>query len=487
MRSPPNQRLQYRVLDREDRVRWVEDHTTYTTNGDGCSGDYYTLLIDITETHQIESSLNYQATHDPLTGLHNRLAFEREVERALERCRSAGLRHTLCYIDLDQFKVVNDTCGHEAGDELLRQLALTLNECVRSNDTLARLGGDEFGLLLESCPTSAGIKAASELMSAIRNFRFEWKGLSFNVGASIGLTELHDETSSVREGLSRADMACFCAKEAGRDRIHCHEERTTTTTSNAVNGQWEKLKQRIEEHQFELYCQPIVSSRDPKSTPVYELLLRMRDEQGRLSPPSAFFPPAERHNLTSAIDRWVVEEAIGWLEGRPPEERAGLSINLSAGAVSDAHFQEWLLERLGQTECRTLLCFEIRETVAVVNLSRIQTLSQRLAELGCRVALDDFGSGLSSLHYLRKLPVHYVKINGDIIRDMLDNPVDHVLVRSMNDIAHMIDIQTIAEFVENERQQNVLTSLGVDFLQGFHLARPFPLHQLKVCKQPCAG
>ena len=429
------------------------------------------------DRRQAEDLLRHQASHDALTGLINRREFERRLAGALREARELGRRHALCYMDLDQFKIVNDVCGHGAGDELLQQLVVQLRGCVRETDTLARLGGDEFGLLLENCSLESAERAAQNLLERVRRFRFAWLGKTFEVGVSIGLVPIDGSSGDASSVLSAADVACYTAKDLGRHRVHVYRTDDTEVTRRRGEMDWvSRIKHALREGQFRLFAQPIVATRDgePRDR---EVLLRLVGEHGKLVMPEAFVPAAERYGVMPALDRWVVEQVVStcgrWQRDLPG---AGCSINISGASVNDDGFLRFLhglIESHGLAP-RTI-CFEITETAAIVNLTRAAHFVRELKSLGCRFALDDFGSGLSSFSYLKSLPVDYLKIAGSFVRGVTEDPVDDAMVEAINKIGHVMGLQTIAEYVEREVVLARIREIGVDYVQGNAIAAPCPL------------
>jgi len=426
------------------------------------------------ERHQAEELLRYQASHDALTGLINRHEFEGRVAAALRVAREQRRRHALCYLDLDQFKIVNDTCGHGAGDELLKQLVLQLCAGVRESDTLARLGGDEFGLLLENCSLERAERVASSLLERVRRFRFAWLGKTFEVGVSIGLVPIDASSGDVSALMSAADLACYTAKDLGRHRVHVYRSDDTEVRRRHGEMDWvSRLKEALREDKFRLFGQPIVSLAD--GVPLdREVLLRLVGDHDELVLPDAFVPAAERYGVMAAIDRWVVERVVArcgrWQEEVP---ECGCSINLSGASMSDDGFLRFLRAVIeGHHHPPQTFCFEITETAAIVNLSRAAHFIRELKALGCRFALDDFGSGLSSFTYLKHLPVDYLKIDGTFVRGLTSDPVDDAMVEAINKIGHVMGLRTIAEYVERKPVLDKLRRIGVDFVQGNAIAPP---------------
>lgn len=433
---------------------------------------------------QAQETIHHMAFHDSLTDLVNRQEFERRVGSALEQARERDVTHALLYIDLDQFKVINDTSGHIAGDELLRQLAHVLKQHVRESDTLARLGGDEFGALLESCPMNRAYNIAEALRQAIRNFHFVWDGKPFAVGASIGLVMLDRDTISATDALSSADMACYAAKDLGRDRIHVFEKGDEELTRRRGEMQWvARINEALSENQFVLYQQNIKSLNngiDGHS----EFLLRMLDYDNKIIPPGAFIPAAERYNLMPAIDRWVISNAFSHMDTRSNggSRKDGIDkhfINLSGASLSDGDFFDFIKLQIENHHLSPLqIGFEITETAAISDMRLAVEFIEGIRNLGCSFALDDFGSGLCSFSYLKSIPVDYLKIDGCFVRGMKKSAMDAMIVQAINDVGHVAGLKTIAEYAEDEGIIEELKNMGVDYAQGFGIGHPEPiLHQ----------
>ena len=423
-----------------------------------------------------EDKINYQAAHDSLTGLISRREFESRLQHVLDSSDSKS-EHALCYLDLDQFKVINDDCGHLAGDELLHQLANMLQSKVRKRDTLARLGGDEFGLLMEHCPVGEAMRIAESLRKTVEEFRFAWEKKNFSLGVSIGLVPIISGKNNVKDVLGAADAACYAAKDAGRNRIHIYNPEDVELAKRRGEMKWvTKIKDAIDEDRLRLYVQPIVALYgEKKDKKHYECLVRMKDENGKTIPPGAFLPAAERYDLSTRIDWWVFESAYAWLDKRPGKSKGltSCSINLSGHSLGDEEFLQFLVKKIDDGNVLpSSICFEITETVAISRLSNAINFMEVLKAKGCYFALDDFGSGVSSFGYLRNLPVDFLKIDGMFVRDMVDDPIDKEMVRSINEIGHVMGKKTIAEFVENKETLACLKELGVDYAQGYHLGRP---------------
>ncbi|MGH8178155.1 MAG: EAL domain-containing protein [Steroidobacter sp.] len=438
---------------------------------------YEGTLTDITEAHELSQQLSYEASHDALTGLINRREFEIRLQRALDSSQASGATHGVCYLDLDQFKVINDTCGHIAGDELLRQLAQVLQGRVRSNDTLARLGGDEFGLLLHDCALDDAMSVAAGLLKAVEQHQFVWGANMFSVGASIGLIPVTASFRRITQVLQAADAACYAAKDQGRNRIHVYEEDDTVVTQRHGEMQWvARVKRALNENRFFLEAQPIVPIAGNADAPRnYELLVRMRDESGRVVPPGAFLPAVERYNLSQRLDRWVINAAMQWLAAHPQQmqriDRA--FVNLSGDSVGDLQLLEYIRNLLAETRIPPAkLGFEITETAAIGNLTRANQLIGDLRKIGCAFGLDDFGSGVSSFAYLRALTVDFLKIDGLFIANIAEDRIDYEMVRSITDIGHVMGKKVVAESVESEAVLAKLKEIGVDYAQGFAVGPP---------------
>ncbi len=436
---------------------------------------------DITERKLIRERLSYQASHDALTGLINRQEFEQRVIRLLSTIQHDKTEHAMCFLDLDQFKVINDTCGHAAGDELLRQLGKLLQGTVRKRDTLARLGGDEFGVLMEHCDLEQAKRVADSILKAITRYHFFWEGELFRIGVSIGLVAVTEATDNFTELFKQADVACYLAKDLGRNRTHTYHPDDTELAIRHGEMQWvNRINQALDENLFLLYTQPILSLEHSQNKH-FELLVRMQDNQGKIIPPGAFLPAADRYNLNEKLDTWVVKKTCSLLAEYPDfiESVDFLSINLSGSSLTSNQFLETIEQNIREHDIPPgKICFEITETVAVSNLESAIHFIATLKELGCRFSLDDFGSGLSSFGYLKNLPVDYLKIDGMIVKDIIDDPIDHAMVKSINEIGHVMGMKTIAEFVENDEIKGMLRELGVDYAQGYAIGKPEPFESL---------
>lgn len=459
------------------------------------------VAFDVTPQKQFEQQLtkqlSWQASHDVLTGLVNRREFERRLTQAVDNALSHQKVHALCYLDLDNFKVVNDTCGHAAGDRLLQQLSKLLTEQLRIADILARLGGDEFALLLEYCPLDQAIRIANELREKLKAFRFNADGKVFSVGVSIGVATITAETDSAATALSDADAACYIAKRKGRNRVYVHQPDDLDLVQQRGETQWAAyIAEALETDRFCLYYQSILPLRPacPAAESCvddcaehYEVLLRLRDQSDQLISPDIFIPAAERFNLMPQIDRWVVrtlfatqsthyQQAWARSQAQPCFGNYLYSINLSGASINDDEFIDFLHEQFALHQIPpAVICFEITETAAIANLTKAAQFIGELRQLGCQFALDDFGSGMSSFAYLRTLPIDYLKIDGRFIQNIVNDDIDTAMVTAIHQIAQVMDIRTIAEFVENEAILKKIRGLGIDYAQGYGITRPEPL------------
>lgn len=437
------------------------------------------VLRDITQQRQLTSKIRWQASHDSLTGLINRMEFERLLEQANTMQSPEGGHHTLCYLDLDRFKIVNDTCGHLAGDELLRQVSDMFQQQVRSVDVVARLGGDEFGILLYGCSLTQGQKVAESLRQAVYQFRFHWQQYNFAIGVSIGLTAV-DGYSSVDDLLRQSDSACYWAKHSGRNQI-CLYQDIETNLDTGLGGTWvSRLTRALEQGSFCLDRQVVLSADSPAVPLYHELLLRLQDETGQIHPPGAFLSTAERYNLMPDIDRWVIHHTLTHyhqlcdpLPIAEGESAPCLAINLSGASLSDTHLVERIQTALVEGNVPpSQICFELNETAAITNLTRTRTITADLKQLGCRLALDDFGGGPSSFAYLQELPIDYLKIDGNLIQSVTTDPVTRAMVESIHRVAQVMGIRTIAEQVDNPDAHHWLQSMGVNYVQGYLFEAP---------------
>jgi len=466
------------LVNRDGQEFYIEDSAAPIFGRENHVIGVVLVFHDVTHERRMARQMNWEATHDSLTGLVNRQEFAERLNNLLSSGDRGNREHALLYLDLDQFKVINDTCGHDAGDELLRQLSHMLLQNIPTNSSLARLGGDEFGVLLENVTMEQARDIADQLLATFSEFTYQWEGRRFDVGVSIGMVPIQHDSQNASLILSAADVACYVAKEAGRNRVHVYEESDIDLGQRHNEMHWvSRIKEALEEDRFVLYRQEITSLNDRYKTPHYELLVRMRSTDGTIIPPGNFIPAAERYNLMNAVDRWVINEAFKHLEAFQKRGDKGVySINLSGNSLNEVGFSQYITQKISEYHIRTeQLCFEVTETAAVFNLARASHIIKTLKKLGCRFSLDDFGSGLSSFSYLKNLPVDFLKIDGSFVKDMDTNPMNHAIVEAIHQVGHALSIRTIAEFVENEAIATQLRDIGVDYAQGYHFSRPEPL------------
>ncbi len=464
------------LIRRDGNELYIESTASPIRDGKGEVTGGVLVFHDVSESRELNRRLSYHASHDILTGLVNRAEFESRLERALKSAKARETSYALCYLDLDQFKIVNDSCGHSAGDALLGQLGALLKSKIRWRDTLARLGGDEFGVLLESCSLDEAMKTAEVLRVAIGEFKFMWDDRSFRLGVSIGVVPVSVENEDVAALLSAADSACATAKEAGRNRIHSFEENDIELMRRRREMQWAaRISNALEDDRFELFRQTILPLQKEEDGAHYEILLRMRDESGNIIAPGLFMEAAERYNITPSIDRWVITNAFRWLvsEADERERLVMCSINLSGQSLGDDKFLPFVIDQFQMSGLdATKICFEITETAAIASYSQANRFINALKELGCMFALDDFGTGLSSFGYLKHFPVDFLKIDGSFVKEILHDPIDREMVRSINEIGHLTGKKTIAEFAENEEIITMLKGMGIDYAQGYGVSEP---------------
>ncbi len=442
------------------------------------------IFHDVTQTQQLAEMLSFQATHDALTGLLNRHEFERRLEWMLILAKEDLMEHSLMYLDLDQFKVINDTCGHVAGDELLRRVTDVLRSVVRDSDTVARLGGDEFGILLEYCPADKAVGLANRLREGLYAFRFVWDDKAFNISVSIGLVPVNHQSETLEQVLSAADSACYAAKEAGRNRVRVYQADDAELARRKGEMQWvSRITQALEQDLFSLYFQDIRALNPTRGQGRHcEILLRMHDLQGTMIPPGAFLPAAERYNLILTLDRWVVSHVLDWFSDHPQQlDKLRLcAINLSGHSFGDEEFLEFVAENFARSVVPPAkICFEITETAAISHMAKAVQFINRLKAIGCRFALDDFGAGMSSFAYLKTLPVDFLKIDGSFVKGIVTGPIDLAMLKSINEIGQVMGMKTVAEFVENDAIVARLREVGVDYAQGYGIARPRPLAEME--------
>ncbi|MDY0747345.1 EAL domain-containing protein [Paucibacter sp. R3-3] len=472
------------LISLEGSERGIEDSAAPIWSAGGELVGVVLVFRDVSEQRRLSREMTYRATHDALTGLVNRTEFETRLQRTLDSAHEEHSEHVLLYIDLDQFKLVNDACGHAVGDKLLQQVSRLLEDAIRSRDTLARLGGDEFAIILGHCTAAQAQRVAQSICDRMDVFRFLHDDRRFRIGTSIGLVPLDSRWSNTEEIKQAADASCYAAKEAGRNRYHAWFD--TDAAMRARHGEMEwtsRIERALDNNEFVLYAQKIQCLQEDCAGLRAEVLLRLKDVDGRLVPPGAFLPAAERFHLATRIDKWVLQRAVSWLKALPASSvLAGLSVNLSGQSVGDRAFHNWafaLLDEAGPT-IRSQLCLEITETAAVTKMSDAALFVEHLRASGVRVALDDFGAGASSFGYLKNLPVDYLKIDGQFVRDLITDPLNEAAVRCFVDVAKVMGLQTVAEFVDHPAVMARLSELGVDYAQGFLVHRPASIDDLLV-------
>jgi diguanylate cyclase (GGDEF)-like protein/PAS domain S-box-containing protein len=438
------------------------------------------LLHDVTELRGLARQMSYQATHDALTGLVNRREFERRLEEAVDNGHRGDGQHVLCYLDLDRFKVVNDTSGHLAGDSMLREVAKLLRDAVRDSDTVARLGGDEFGMLLIGCPLEKARQIADDVCRVVADYRFVWKDKIFNIGTSIGLVEVSRESGTLEELMAAADSACYVAKKQGTGRVAVYSARDEALARHSGEIQWlQRLQTALKENRFQLYHQPIVPAfGDDTGGPAMEVLVRLQDELGHEVPPSEFVRAAERYRLMGLVDRWVVQTTLAAL-GRgaiPVPATRSVAINVSGQTLGDTQFLEFVVECLDSTGVSPAqVCFEITESAVVANMDHARRFVGVLHGMGCQFALDDFGSGVGSFSNLKNLPMDYLKIDGSFMRNLSKDTVNQAMVTAMIKLARTLNFKVIAEQVEDVAALEAARRMGVDYIQGYVIGKPAPL------------
>jgi diguanylate cyclase (GGDEF)-like protein/PAS domain S-box-containing protein len=470
------------LISKEGNEYSVEDSAAPIRDATGKVEGVVLVFRDVSAARELANHLSWQASHDALTELVNRREFERLAGELLQSAKNDRQSHALLYLDLDQFKVVNDSCGHQAGDDLLKQLSALLRTRMRRSDTLARLGGDEFGVLLSGCDVARAQAIAQQLLETVKAFRFVWKDRLFSVSASIGVAGISAVSDSVEALMVAADTACFMAKDKGRNQVQVFVIDDEEVTSRRGEFGWaSRLNKSIEESRFFLVFQHARNIGASDDLDYVEVLLRLHDEQGRVVPPMAFIPAAERYQLMGHVDRWVVKRVLSCLakyETEASEEgafirEARLAVNLSGVSLSDPSFLDFVIDEFARTHANPArICFEITETAAISNLRRVSRFMEQLKASGCRFALDDFGSGLSSFAYLKHLPVDYLKIDGLFVKGAATDSTDFSMVESINRIGHVMGMKTIAEFVENQTILDQMKILGIDFVQGHHVHQP---------------
>lgn len=435
------------------------------------------ILRDVTEVRSMAKRLSFQASHDSLTGLINRREFEVRLTQTIRNSQSEQTSHSLCFVDLDKFKIINDTSGHAAGDEFLKQISRVIQSSLRKNDVLARLGGDEFGIILHSCSISRAKDICTQIIKTIKDTRFNWGKNSFESGASIGIVPINQLTSSVSEAMSSVDAACYEAKDKGRNRTQIFEPDDAEFVKHRAETSWiQKIKTGLDKNKFELYFQEILAINPAYPTPkTVEILIRLNDNN-KVILPDSFIPTAERYNLMPQLDEWVITNTFDFLEKYRNKHQTDLrvAINLSGQSLSEDSVINLITRLLRKNSLlnKECICFEITETAAIANMSRAIEFISDIKQMGCKFALDDFGSGLSSFSYLKNMPVDNLKIDGGFIRDINIDPINKAFVESIHNISKMMGIKSTAEYVENKEIYDCVKSIGIDYAQGYHISEP---------------
>lgn len=474
------QKIYADMLDRDGTRYTVQVMATPLVRKDGKIFGAVLVLNDVTNIRVLSRRLKYQASHDILTKLINRSEFEKRVRGAILLAQDQGENSAVLYIDLDRFKLINDICGHAAGDELLKQVAKLLRNIVGEKNSVARMGGDEFAVLIEDCYFSQAEKFAEKILGELAAYRFSWNEKTFSVQASIGVAEIRESCDGLTYILNAVDSACYLAKESGRNCIRKYSEGDDTIIERKGQERWiQHFDKAIEEDGFALYAQPIVPlSNDKSRKNAIEVLVRMLDDDGSIIPPNAFLPAVERYDRAYRLDKWIVEQVFIFVSSNPEfiDTLGKCSINLSGQSMAEDGLLPYIQEKAKEYKIEaSKICFEITETAAIANLTMAIDLINSLKEDGFLFALDDFGSGLSSFAYLKSLPVDYLKIDGIFVKDMQTDKVNYAMVKAIHDMSVVLDKQTIAEYVENEAVMELLSEIGIDFGQGFYLGKPEPI------------
>jgi len=461
---------------------WAKEFIAPMFDTEGTVTHFVIAEEDVTEARRLTEQTSYQASHDLLTGLINRSEFEFRLERLISAAKNDLVEHVLCFIDLDHFKIVNDSCGHVAGDELLRQIGSLLQANIRSRDTLARLGGDEFAVLMEHTDIEQAYQTCGLIIELIKAFRFSWQDQNFTMGASIGLAIIDGQLQDSTEAMKHVDAACHEAKDAGRNRVQIYTADNVRLQKRKGEIQWSsEISHALDNDLFLLYVQPIVPLLDDTLKIGYEVLLRMKASDGQIVSPGTFLPAAERYNSATRIDRWVVSHTLHWVQRHANELNhvSTIAINLSGHSIGDDAMLSYIMSEFekGKVPAEKIK-FEITETAAIANLRAATIFIKTLKKYGCHFALDDFGSGLSSFAYLKHFDVDSLKIDGMFVKDMLDDPIDFEMVKSINQIGHVMGLETIAEFVENDQILEKLREIGIDYVQGYRLGKPMPIDSI---------
>jgi diguanylate cyclase (GGDEF)-like protein/PAS domain S-box-containing protein len=476
----PNQTV---LLNREGKEFSVEGTASPIHNRENIIIGVVLVLHDVTDNVELIRKITHQANHDYLTGLANRLKFEKQLHAVIDQTKTSNQEHAMFYLDLDQFKIVNDTCGHFAGDQLLKQITALIKQKSERSEIIARLGGDEFGIILKSCSVTNACKIADEICRLVKDYKFIWQGRPFNIGVSIGVVMINFRSADFNHIMRAADQACYIAKEKGGNRYHLYQDDDRELSK--LHGEMQlmpAIAKAFEDNRFSLYFQPIVPVRNISSPKWFEILLRMFDEDGKKLFPNSFLSALQRYNMMLEIDYWVTNKFFTYFKdnySNLQKKQFTFNINISGAALNDDYFLDFIQEQFSQYRVPPeQICFEITETIAIANFSHALQFMQNLKSIGCRFALDDFGSGLSSFSYLKHLPFDYLKIDGSFVKNVNESKIDSTMVNTINTVAHLMGIRTIAEFVESQAIQRKLQFIGVDYMQGYWIDKPAPLSTL---------
>ena len=469
------------LISKDEIEREIECSMSPILNTDNSTEGIVIIFHDETERYRLEHIIKHQSTHDSMTGLINRDEFSRQITEHICDSKNLDKEHALVFIDLDKFKLINDACGHAAGDELLKQITVLLEKCSRNGDILGRTGGDEFGLILVNCPTENATHIAEKITEEINSLNFTWEDKQYTIGASIGITLITSQSKDASEVMTQADVACHTAKDYGSNRVFVYEQKNSDVIRKNDEMYWaSRMSDAIAKVKFRFFAQPIIPLNNGNKKQI-EILIRMEDEAGHLTAPNAFIPAAERYNLMADVDRLVIDHIFKYISSAGDRYKTDIifSINISGNSLNSEKFPEYVKEKISEYDIDAKnICFEINEPAAIINLQRTKSLIDELKVTGCQFSLDDFGSGLSSFGYLKNLPVDYIKIDGSFVKDMVENKIDHAMVAAINQIGHVMEIKTIAEFVESNAILEQLTIIGVDLIQGYHISRPVALEEL---------
>lgn len=461
----------------------IESSISPILNTSGCAEGVVIVFHDETQRRQLENTIKHQAIHDPLTDLLNRDAFNQELSDYVYDAKDGDKHHVLCYLNLDRFKLINDTAGHSAGDQCLIQVTSLIQSCIRGDDVLGRLGGDEFGLILKNCTQQGALRISKKITERIAGMKFSWDDCDYNLGVCIGINPLSKNSQDAADAIRKADLACYTAKDQGKGQIYVYEEEDSELIRRQEETYWAtRITEAIDSDRLKLFAQPIVAlkNKDPQKQHI-EILVRLLDEDNQLIMPDAFIPAAERYNLMHLVDREIIFKTFSFINKHADDDEniTQYSINLSGNTLDDKGIVSYIKDTADRFEIdNRLICFEITETAAIKNLNKAKTLIKDLKASGFKFALDDFGSGLSSFQYLKNLPVDFLKIDGSFVSDMVNNTVDHAMVAAINEVGHIMGIQTIAEYVENEQIIKKLRAINVDFAQGYGIEQPKPIKEI---------